>query len=445
MSIFASHITVLGLVLRSAYWVLVVGAVLTLCGGCDTTGNELVKPEPPLVTVAKPLKQSLRTFVEQNGVTEAAQTAEVRARVSGYIESVIFEPGQAVKGIEADKDVPKFEGDVLYQIEPDAYQAAYDSAVSAQAAAAASVTVAEAQVALAKAELEKASSERTRQVELKQRGAVSEAEFEAAIAAFKSAEANVSAAAAAVALAKAEAQQASSAVAQAKLDLDYATVRAPIDGQVSKTLVKLGNLVEPGTLLAEVTDSSEVFVNFSVSDREALRYFDRQLAAGVSAEENRNRWAEQKVYLAREVDDGFPFVGVLDYVDQTGVDAATGTLGLRAKFGNPERRLLPGLFVRLRLPSKESYEAILIPDSCVLRDSKRTYVFTVGAGNQVDETVIKVGEGIDGWLTVTDGLDETVVVIVEGIQKTRKGAVVNPTEVVLQRRDLWSDETEKSE
>ena len=408
--------------------------------GCNTAKNEMVKPEPPAVTVARPLKQQLRLFIEENGVTEAVSTAEVRSRVQGFIEEVRFEPGQTVDASTMGTDGTKTEGDILYVIEPDKYQAALDSARSAEAASVASVGVAESQVDIAQASVDKTKQEKDRQTELRERGVGSSADYEAAVAAFKSAEANVKAAIAAVELAKAQLQEAQASVANAQLDLHYTIVRAPIFGQVSKTLVKLGNLVENGTHLADVADRSEIFVNFSVGDREALRFYDKQRAAGISTKESRQQWAEQKVYLSREVDTGFPFVGTLDYVDQTGVDPTTGTLGVRAKFDNPDGSLLAGIFVPLWIPSPDVAGAIMIPENCVLRDSKRTYVLTVDSSNQVGEAVIEIGEQVDGWLVVEKGLDDSMQIIVEGIQKTRKGGVVNPTMTTLERKDMWGDE-----
>ena len=413
--------------------------LLVVIAGCQGNKNELVKPEPPAVKVAHPLKQSLRMFVEQNGVTEASQTAEVRARVRGYIQEVAFEPGATVSGTILSDDGSESGGSVLYRIERDEYEAAYNAAVSAHEAAVAAIGVAEAQVRVAEATVEQTKAERDRQTELKQRGVSSKTEFDAAVAAFKSAEANLSAAAASVELAKAQAMQAESTMNQAKLDLDYTIVRAPIDGQVSKTLVKRGNLVEPGNPLAVLTDSRQIYVNFSVSDREALNYFDKLPTEELSPEGNPERWAKQKVYLAREIDKGFPFVGQLDYVDQTGVDVATGTLGLRAKFDNASRQLLPGLFVRLRLPAEEAYMAILIPESCVLRTARKTYVLTVGPENKVSETTIEIGERVDGWVSVTSGLDESAWVVIEGIQKTQDGGVVTPEQIELTRKDPWGD------
>lgn len=408
-----------------------------LITGCDSSKNQLVTPDPPRVTVAQPLKQPVRTFVEQSGVTEAVQTADVRARVRGYIEEVVFQPGQTMKAPSVAADGTETGGDILYRIERDEYEAAYNAAVSALAAAKASIGVAEAQVQVTQATVDQTKAEQDRQVQLKQQGVGSAVEYDAAVAAYKSAEASLSAAMASVELAKSRMMQAESTMNQAKLNLNYTEVRSPIDGQVSKTLVKLGNLVEPGNQLATVTDSREIFVNFSVSDREALNYFEKLPSEELSPERNRERWSQQKVYLARETDEGFPFVGSLDYVDQTGVDVATGTLGLRAKFDNSDWKLLPGLFVRLRLPSKDAYEAILIPDSCVLKDSRRTYVLTVGPNNEVDETPIEVAERIDGWISVAKGLDETSKVIVDGIQKTQKGGTVNPEEITLEREDPW--------
>jgi RND family efflux transporter MFP subunit len=223
--------------------------------------------------------------------------------------------------------------------------------------------------------------------------------------------------------------------------LGYTEVRAPISGRISEPLIKLGNLVENGTLLANITDSREVFVNFSVNDRDALRFLQRQRQGGISDEQSRARWEEQAIYLSTEVDTGFPHVGVLDYVDQTGVDPTTGTLGLRARFPNPEGILLPGTFVRLRIVSAEATEAILLPETCVLQDSKRTYVLTLDRQNVVSETEIRVREKVDGWVIVSAGLDETTLVIVEGLQKAQQNKPVTPEKIDLKPTDFWLGET----
>lgn len=414
------------------FQLLMIGSILSGVVGCFKGSNAMVELPPPPVVVAHPLKQPFREFVEENGSVEAAQTAEVRSRVQGFLEKVDFEPGQAVSSGETLPDGTVQAGDLLFLIEPDKYRTIYDSAKSAEDAAAASVVVAEAEVQLANATLRQTEKEKERQTQLRQSQAVSAAEYEAALAAFQSAQANVAAANAAVQLAEAELAQARSTSAKAKLDLDYTQVRAPISGRVSEPLIKLGNLVEDGSHLADITNTSDVFVNFSVNDREALRFAQQQRQRGISSEQSQARWGDQAVYLATEIDEGFPYVGVLDYVDQTGVDPATGTLSLRARFSNPDGLLLPGTFVRLRIASATTTEVIMLPDTCVLRDSKRTYVLTVDAENIVSETAIKISKLGDGWAIVSAGIDESMLVIVEGIQKAQKDKPVAPKSIELQ-------------
>ncbi len=385
--------------------------------GCQQAKNELAELPPAEVTVTHPIQQPVTQFVEENGTIEAAEEAEVRARVRGFIEELVFKPGQVVKA-----------GDVLYRIEPDQYEAEKNSAEATLAAATAAIQVAQAQVRTAEADLVKLDREYRREGELIKSNATSQASYETAEAALASAKANLSSTQASVEAAKSDERQAAAKLAQAQLDLDYTIVRAPISGRITKTDIKLGNLVENGTVLSTIVDDRRVFVNFNLSDREVLRYrkvSEAKLSAGEEFKEP--ELSSIPVYLRRELDQGFPFEGRLDYVDQEGIDSRTGTLALRAVFENPDDSLFPGLFVRVRMPS-EQVPAVLIPELAVGKDQRGSYALTVGQENKVSRASIVTGAKYSGWIVVDSGLSVDDRVIYEGIQRSRPGIVVKPDE-----------------
>lgn len=397
--------------LRTAQLLVLLLALL----GCAAESNEYVEPPPPQVTIATPVMGKPADFLEENGIIEANAVVEVRARVAGFIEEVSFQPGQEVKA-----------GDVLYRIEDDLYVATEKLATAAVAQATAAIATAEAAVSDAEATLKKTTSELDRQQKLYDQKAGSEQALQAAVAAQESAAAAVSSATASVAAAKAMLQGAEAELERAKLDVAYTTVTAPIDGFVTKTAVKEQNLVEQGTPLATIIDQSQVFINFSVSDRKLLEFAQNRVARNQSAKLPREEWAEFEVTAKREVDEDFTFQGQIDYVDQAGVDVATGTLGLRAAFQNPTGELLPGLFVKVRVtgPEQENGEAWLLPELTISRDQLGSFVLTVNAQGNVERTLVTVGRRVDGWAVIETGLTEQSQVIIEGLQRARPGQPV---------------------
>jgi RND family efflux transporter MFP subunit len=389
--------------------------------GCRTSENEYVPPPPAKVTVARPVEQIVQPFLEQNGETESVDEVEVRARVTGFIEEIRFEPGQEVA-----KD------DVLYVIESDQYKAAVSSAQAAVAAAEAAIGVAEALVKTADAAVREAELRLARERELMSKGAGSQAELDAAIAADEAAKANADSARANVKAAEAEKGRAEASLEKANLDLNYTTVRAPISGAISKTDVKTGNLVQNGTELATIVDDQKIFANFSMSDRQLLRFLDSERKVIEAGEElEKVDWRKTPVYLKRETDQGFPFEGKLEYVDPQGIELKTGTLGLRAEFDNQAQQLLSGMFVTVRVPSQEPEPMLLIPEYASARDQRGLYVLTVDGDNEVQRTDITVSKSISGWAIVTSGLTAESRVVVEGIQRARPGLAVAPTEEEL--------------
>ncbi|TWU45804.1 Efflux pump periplasmic linker BepF [Novipirellula aureliae] len=390
--------------------------------GCTSSENEYDPPPPPEVTVSQPVQQSITPFLEQNGVIEAVDEADVRARVRGFVEAIAFEPGQEVAV-----------GDVLYQIESTQYQASVNSASAEVAAAEAAISVANALVRTAEAEVKKTVQDLDRAKSLLSQNAGSEAELDTAVAENESALAALESAKANVQAANAAKGQSIAKLAQAQLDLDYTTVKSPISGRISTTDIKQGNLVDNGQKLSAVVNRSHVFANFSVSDRDMLRFMSKrraELKLGEKVAES--NWSTAKVFLKRETDEGFPFEGVLEYIDQEGVDASTGTLRLRAQFDNPDDLLLPGLFVLVRVPTGKSVEAMLIPEYAVLRDQRGQYVLIVNAERKVERVMVTVAKTISGWAVIEKGLTLDSRVVIDGLQRARPGLEVNPIDKKLE-------------
>ncbi|EMI42270.1 efflux RND transporter periplasmic adaptor subunit [Rhodopirellula sp. SWK7] len=403
-----------------------VAVMCTSVIGCNSAKNDYQPPPPPDVTVTNPVQQQITPFMEQNGVVEAVEEADVRSRVLGFVESIDFEPGREVTA-----------GQVLYQIEPDQYEAAVNSAQASVESADAAIEVAKALVGTAEAEALRTAQNLARERSMMEKQAGSQAQLDAAIAendaavaALKSAKANVQAAIA-------DKSRSEATLAQAKLDLGYTTVTSPIDGRIAKTDIKTGNLVENGTKLTAVVNHKRMFANFSVSDREILRLMKAKRATlppdGKLTEPD---WSTIQVYLKRESDDGFPITGVLNYVDQEGVDSATGTLGLRAVFENTDDKLIPGLFVTIRMPLGDAKTVTLVPEYAVLRDQRGQYCLVVNAEQKVARANVSVSQNVSGWSVVDSGLAMDSRIVIDGVQRARPGLEVNATDTTLEVSDL---------
>jgi len=403
---------------------LVLLGLVSCLTGCTRQENKYDPPPPPAVTTALPVRSKITPFLEQTGRTEASEEADVRARVRGFIQSIGFEPGGKVE-----------KNKTLYEIEPDQYAAVLKSAVAKVAAANADIKVKKARINTLQAEVDRANDQLDRETKLQAQNASSESNYQNALAASRAAEANFKSGEADVAVAEAKLGSAEAEKDQAQLDFGYTKVQAPINGAITKTYFKLGNLVENGDRLATVVDDSVIFANFSISDRSLLEFMKaRKLAQtenGVEPETGKERWRGKKVYLQRETDEGFPFEGELDYVDQAGIEAETGTLGLRASFKNEGNQLLPGLFVAVRIPAEESVESLLIPEAALIRNDQGSFVLTVNSANEVVQKKVTVGQTVSGWAIIQTGLSDNDQVIINGLQRARAGAKVVPTSKTL--------------
>jgi membrane fusion protein (multidrug efflux system) len=406
----------------------IVALLIASCGGKKPADPAATAAQPASVVVAMVTQQTVPIYSEFVGQTKADLTVDIRARVQGVLEKAYITEGAPVK-----------KGQVLFQIQKSEYEAKVLAAkadlVKAeadldQAKQRTDVIAAEARVAQDETQLRKARSDLARYVPLAKENAVTQVDLDAARAAEESAQAEVTASkatlknrtdavkyniaktAAALAAAKAD-------LSQAVLDLGYCTVSSPISGIIGLQQVSVGNLVgrTEATLLATVSSSNPIYVDFGVSEA----YFLQLTKSGRTGE--RGDVAFQLVLSDNSV---YEREGRFSVVDRT-VDPTTGTILVRASFLNPDNRLRPGQFARVRVAAEERKDVILVPQVAVQELQSAKYVLVVGSDNKVVQRPVKVGERYESSFIVLEGLQAGERVITEGIQKVRPGMDVKPT------------------
>jgi RND family efflux transporter MFP subunit len=377
------------------FWSL--GALFALTGalGCGPTTPPVAETPPPPVTVSQPLVREVIDQDDYEGRIAAVENVEVRARVRGHLMKVNFEAGQMVKA-----------GEPLYQIDTRPYQAALDAA--------------QARLAAADAALELATKEYRRAASLLQSRAASREEVDVWTGK--------------QAVAKAERLKAQADVEQAQLDLDFTKVTAPIQGKVSRTQVDQGNLVNAGggeTLLTTIVSVDPMYVYFDVDERALLRYREhfRKGPTEIGPEPS-VKDLKIPVYVALEGEEGYPHQGVIDFADNR-VNPSTGTIQVRGVLPNPKRILDAGMRARVRVPVSDPHKALLVTERAIGTDQGRKFVYIVNGENVVERRgEIKLGRLSDG-LQVVEGLKPDDWVIVNGIQRVRDGAKVDPKRIPM--------------
>ena len=345
-------------------------ALLAGCGGQDKpaaaapgAGNA---PPPPEVTVVTVGKTEAQLTQDLPGRLEAYRVAQVRARVDGIVEKRLFTEGSDVKA-----------GATLFQIDPRTYRAAY---------------------AAARADADSARQTRDRYRQLLDVKAVSQQDYEDAVAKLRNAEA---------------------ALARTELDLENTNVPAPISGRIGRELATVGALVGHGeaTNLALIEQIDPIYVNFTEPDAEELR-----LKKAV-AEGKLRRNGSDAVELVLEDGSIYPEKGKLLFSDQV-VDPTTGSIAIRAIFPNPRHDLLPGMFAMIRFSGASADQVIKLPQRAVMVGPQGQFVYVVDADGKVSARPVKTGSMAGGDFVVEDGVQVGEQVIVDGLQKVRPGAVV---------------------
>jgi RND family efflux transporter MFP subunit len=364
-------------------------AVLLFLGlaacGCDGPAPKPAAPPVQEVEVGLPVTRQIVDYVDFTGRTEAMKSIDVRARVSGYLEKVLFREGHDVQ-----------EGDVLFLIDPRTYQADYDRAI--------------ANLAQAKAHLDRVEADYQRAETLIKTATISKSDYDLALG-------NRQEAAALVHVAEA-------AVNTAKLNLDFTRVTAPISGQISRQNIDPGNLVmADNTILTTVISLDPIYAYFDVDEGTTLR-FRRLLEAG---KVKSARDVKSPVFLGlADEEQKFPHEGTINFVDNR-LDPFTGTLCLRGMFDNHARFLAPGMFVRIRVPIGQVHPAILAAERAIGSDQGQKFLYVLNDKNQVVYREVQTGAYQDGLRVIESGLAPNERFIINGLQRVQAGDTVQPT------------------
>lgn len=361
---------------------LILGACVAVAGGCRPA-NRFSPPPPPQVTVARPVEEKIVDTIEFTGTTRSLASVELRARAVGYLKRIEFVEGTTVQA-----------GDLLFLIDKAPYELALASAK------------AEAERAQAALQLAEATLNRT--LELQRTNAASQQQVDVDRAQRATAAAN--------------ANGAKAAVEQAQLNLSYTEVRAPITGRIGRHLVDVGSLIHAEeTPLAVIETIDPIYVYFYVGERDLLRFMqmvrNRELPDPM-----RN---PPVIKLGLENEKGFPRIGHLDF-RELGVDPGTGTVLRRAIFDNPRNELVPGLFARLQAPIGEPVPRLTVERRALGFDQRGDYVLCVNADDVVEFRLVKLGPIYHDRRVVLEGISKDDRVIVNGLQRARPGAKVEP-------------------
>ncbi len=375
-------------------------AASTVLAGCGSR-NTFVPPPPPKVVVAQPLQKPVTLYIFLTGNTAPYRTANLVARVQGYLRSIDYKDGAAVT-----------KGTQLFGIERDTYQAQVDQATS---------QLAKDQSVLAQAEV---NLTRYQTLEQQKSIAAQQAQDQGFV---------VQQDKATVGIDQANLQT-------AKINLGYTTVTAPFDGIVTSHQVDIGNLVGASgpTTLATIVQNDPIYVNFTVSEPQFLTIRRSNEEAGRPANTSDLTYLSTiPVEIGLQDEDGYPHKGHLDYVSPQ-VDPSTGTVAIRAIFDNKNNALVPGLFVRVRGPIGHQDKALLTRGDAIGTSQEGSYVLVVGPDNIVRRKVVKTGQAQGQLVIIESGLDPDDWVVVEGIQQAFPGAKVEPQRTVLQPAEAGS-------
>lgn len=358
-------------------------AVTLALAGCGDR-NTFVPPPPPKIELASPLKQTVTRYLTATGNAAAVNTTTLVARVQGFIQSIDYNDGDFVKA-----------GKTLFVIEQQPYQLSLEQAQAGMASA-------EAQTKKSKADYE-------RQVDLAAKNISSQATLDAATATYD----------AAVAAQK----QSQVNIDQAQLNLSYTEVKAPFDGIVTAREVSLGQLVGAGTptTLATIVQLQPIYVNFYVSESDVQSIRDNIRARALTTEELK----KIPVEVGLQSETGFPHKGTLDYAAPT-ITANTGTLLVRGVFQNETKALLPGYFVRVRVPRGKDNDALLVPDRVVGSDQAGRYIFVVNKDDVVEQRKVVLGQQVGDLRVIEKGLSADDRVVISGLMTVVPGQKIEP-------------------
>ncbi|WP_372657015.1 efflux RND transporter periplasmic adaptor subunit [Hydrogenophaga sp.] len=355
-------------------------------------------PPPTPVSVATVTESETTAWDEFSGRLEAVERVDIRSRVAGVVQATHFREGSLVA-----------KGALLISIDPAPYEA--------------EVARAQAQVGAAQARLTHATSEHARARRLWDDKAIAQRELDDKQNALREAEANLLAT---------QAQ-----LQTTRLSLGYTQVRAPVAGRIGKLEVTVGNLVAAGPgapVLTTLVSVSPIYASFDADEKTVARAL-KGLADGGNG--TRQRVERIPVQMGTSESDDTPYTGQLQLIDNQ-VDPRSGTVRVRAVFDNPDGRLMPGQFARIRMGQSQTARSLLVSERAVGTDQDKKYVLVVGAGDKTEYREVTLGASIDGLRKVQSGLQPGERIVVNGLQRVRPGDVVQPQPVPMNAQALPS-------
>jgi RND family efflux transporter MFP subunit len=358
-------------------------AAAGLLAACEEP-NRYVPPPPPQVAVANPLRMNVIGYLEETGTLAAVNSVDLVARIPGFVTAIHYKDGALVK-----------KGTLLFEIEPEPYKVKWEQAKAAEEGA--------------KAVLVQAEAELQRRTDLLQRQVSTQADYDKALAQRDSDKANL--------------EQAQANTALARINYDYTQVTAPFDGIVTARLVSVGEYVGANntpTKLATIVQVDPIWVNFNISEQDVQRIRAERARRGDMSNDVSNIAVE----VGTQTETGFPYRGKLDYAAPT-VTPGTGTLAVRGIFANPNAALLPGYFVRVRVPGP-GQERLLVPDIAIGADQGGRYLLVLNADNVVEQRPITAGQHVGPLRVILEGLKGDDRVVVDGLLRAIPGQKVDP-------------------
>ena len=355
--------------------------LLSACG----QDNRYVAPPLPKVTVALPTQQAVTRFLEATGNTATVNTANLVARVQGFVQEIKYRDGDLLK-----------KGTPLFIIEPEPYRLKLEQAQAAEASA--------------QATLKQAEAEFARQAELQTRQVSTQANYDKALATRDTARASL--------------QEAKANTRQAEINYGYTEVAAPFDGIVTARQVSVGELVGSSaspTVLATIVQLDPIYVNFNISEQDVLLVRAEFARLGLTPDDLKKIAVE----VGLQTDSGYPHKGTLDYASPS-VNQSTGTMAARAILQNPNRVLLPGYFVRVRIPGPQQQNALLVPDAALGSDQAGRYVLVVDKNDVVAQRKVEIGPLVGEMRVIVSGLKPDERVVVAGVLRAIPGQKIDP-------------------
>jgi RND family efflux transporter MFP subunit len=366
-------------------------------GATDGGQQAMAAPPPPQVTVSTPMIKEIVEWNEYTGQFQAVEEVEIRSRVSGYLDQIHFRDGQIVQA-----------GDLLFTIDPRPFEIAVASA--------------KAQLTETKARLDLANAQLARAERLRKKDNVSAAVYDERYQEMRAAAASV--------------EVVQSALRDAELNLDYSRITAPIGGRIGARAVSIGNLVNGGsgpetTVLTTIVSLNPIHFLFDISESELLAY-QRAVAEGrMSATPEHSIEVQGKLLD----DERWTLNGRIDFIDNQ-VNRGAGTIRVRAVFPNPDLRLTPGQFGRIRMPASNRYSAMIVPEAALLNDQARKIVMTVAEDGTVVPKVVRPGPNRGPELRIIrSGLEPTDKVIISGLMRVRPGMKVAAQDGTIEIQD----------